>query len=55
MTLTSNDRRMLATEIVVAASFLIALTLPSAGAANVTARGKKLFEKALQRLPFPRP
>ena len=45
MTLTSNDRRMLTTGIVVAASFLIALTLPFAGAANDTTRGKELFEK----------
>jgi cytochrome c len=45
MTLTSNDRRMLATGIVAAAALLIALTLPFAGAANGTARGKELFEK----------
>jgi cytochrome c len=45
MTLTSNYKRMLATGIVVAAAFLMALTLPFAGAANDTARGKELFEK----------
>jgi cytochrome c len=45
MTLTSNDRRMLATGIVVAAAVLIALTLPFAGAATGTAPGKELFEK----------
>jgi cytochrome c len=45
MTLTSSDRRMLATGIVVAAAVLIALTLPFAGAASGTAPGKELFEK----------
>jgi cytochrome c len=45
MTLTSNDRRMLATGIVAAAALLIALTRPFAGAASDTARGKELFEK----------
>jgi len=45
MTLTSNDGRMLATGIVAVVAFLIALTLPFAGAANDTARGKELFEK----------
>ena len=45
MTLTSNDRRMLATGIVAVAALLIALTLPFAGAASDTARGKELFEK----------
>jgi cytochrome c len=45
MTLTSNDRRMLATGIVAAAAFLIALTLSFAGAASGTAPGKELFEK----------
>lgn len=45
MTLTSNDRRMLGTGIVLGGALLIALTLPFAGAANDTARGKELFEK----------
>ena len=45
MMLTWNDKRILATGIVVAAAFVIALTLPFNGAANDTARGKELFEK----------
>ena len=45
MTLTSNDKRMLATGIVAAAAVLIALTLPFARAASDTARGKELYEK----------
>jgi cytochrome c len=36
---------MLGTGIVLGAALLIALTLPFAGAANDTARGKELFEK----------
>jgi cytochrome c len=42
---TSNDKRILATGIVVGAAVLIAFTLPFAGAADDTARGKELFEK----------
>ena len=45
MTLTSNDRRLLATGAVLAAALLVALNLPFAGAASDTARGKELFEK----------
>jgi cytochrome c len=45
MTLTSNDRRMLATGILVLGAVLIAVTLPSAGSANDATSGKELFEK----------
>jgi cytochrome c len=45
MMLTWNDKRILATGIVVGAAVLIAFTLPFAGAADDTARGKELFEK----------
>ena len=45
MMMTSNGRRMLATGILSAVAVLIALTLPYAGAANDTSRGKELFEK----------
>jgi cytochrome c len=45
MTLTSNDRRMLATGILVLGAVLIAVTLPSAGSANDATSGRELFEK----------
>lgn len=45
MTLTSDERRMLATATVAAIAFLITLTLPFAATASDTARGKELFEK----------
>jgi cytochrome c len=45
MTLTSNDRRMLATGILVLGAVLIAVTLPSAGSAKDATSGKELFEK----------
>ncbi|HEV3333568.1 MAG TPA: c-type cytochrome [Bryobacteraceae bacterium] len=40
-----NDRHLLTGALMAAAAILIAATLPFAGAANDTSRGKQLFEK----------
>jgi cytochrome c len=40
-----NDKRLLAAALMAAGAILITSTLPFAGAANDTSRGKELFEK----------